>query len=84
MGSGKTFSNRDRKSCHADDFPSEGSFFRLENAEFDERQQIYLHEFSVESAQAVEAHRKVLTHEAAGEIHRRDSVSLGYDANSGI
>ena len=43
-------------------------YYRLENnfaAEFDERQRISLHEFSVESAQALEAQREVLTHEAA-------------------
>ena len=49
-------------------------FFRLENnvtAEFDERQQFNLHEFSVESAHALEAQREVPTHEAAEEFHRR-------------
>ena len=54
-------------------------FLRVENnvaAEFDERQRIYRHEFSVESAQALEAQREVLTHEAAEEIHRKDCVSL--------
>ena len=63
-----------------------GRFHRLENnvaAELDERQRIYLHD-SVESAQALDAQREVLTHEAAEEIHRRDGMSSGYDANSGI
>ena len=43
-------------------------FSRLDNnvvAEFDERQRIYLLELSVESAQALEAQREVLTHKAA-------------------
>ena len=43
-------------------------------AEFDERHLIYLHEFSVEPAQALEAQREVLTHEAAEEICRRISL----------
>ena len=45
-------------------------------ADFDERQRIYLHEFSVESAHALEAQREVLTHEAVKEF-RRDGISLG-------
>ena len=52
--------------------------YRLENnvaAEFDVRQRIYLHEFSIESAH--EAQIEVLTHEAAEELHRRDCPSLG-------
>ena len=39
--------------------------------------------FTVESAQALEAQREVVTHEAAANFHRRDCTSLG-DANSGI
>ena len=55
-------------------------FFWLENnvsAEFDERQRIYIHEISVESAQAFEAQREVSAHEAAEENWRRDIMSLG-------
>ena len=57
-----------------------GFSFRLETngaAKFDVRQRIYLFEFSVESAQALEAQREVLTREAAEEMNRRDSTSLG-------
>ena len=46
-------------------------FCRLENnvaTEFDEGQRIYLHEFSVESAQALYAQREVLTHEVAEKV----------------
>ena len=53
-------------------------FCRLANnvaAEFDERQRIYFHEFSVVSC--IEAQREVLTHDAAEEIHRTDGVSEG-------
>ena len=46
-------------------------------AQFDERQRIYLHELSVESAHALEAQRDVLSHEAAEEFHGRDSISVG-------
>ena len=55
-------------------------FHRIENnvaAEFDERQRIYLHEFSVESAQALDAQRQVLAHDETEEIRRRDCKTLG-------
>ena len=38
---------------------------------------MFLHECSVESAQALEAQRVVLTHEVAEDIHRRDSLCVG-------
>ena len=45
--------------------------------EFDERQCIYLHECAVESVQALEPQREILAHEAAEEIIRRGTFSLG-------
>ena len=59
-GSGKTSSNRDSKSCHADDVTENN----------------VAAEFDVEPAQALEAQREILTHEAAEDIHRRDGISL--------
>ena len=39
---------------------------------------------SVESAQALEAQREVLTHGAAEEFHGRHIIFSGYDVNTGI
>ena len=72
-------SNRDSKSCHADDFPNERplsencmqrrSRVRRKSTNLSSR-------VSIESEQALEAQREILTYEAAEEIHRRDNKSL--------
>ena len=81
MGSAKTSTIRDSKSATQTLSQMNARFYRLGinvAAYIEERQRIHhLHEFSVESAQALEAQREVLTHDVVEEIHRRDGRSLG-------
>ena len=56
------------------------TIYRLEHnveAESDKEQRIYLHEISVDSAQALEAQREVLIYEAAAEFHPSAMVLQG-------